>query len=159
LNRLDWVYAGSAAGALGAGGLGLWLWSRWHRNPEEAERRRREHVNRIGRIAEAEILEVVELEAAAPRKAGIVLFRRSVTAAPPQSIRRLILYGYTISGVRYETAQELFGIPSDVPLPELGEVASIKYDPARPGNSILVAESWSGLRQRGPGVAGPGKGR
>lgn len=153
------MYAGSAAGALGAGGLGLWLRSRLKQDPEEAERRRRERVNRIGRIAEAEILEVVELEAAAPRRRGLTLFRRSSAAAAPQSIRRLILYGYTISGVRYETAQELFGIPAHLPLPELGDLASIKYDPARPGNSILAAETWSGLRPRGPRAAGPGKGR
>ncbi len=26
-----------------------------------------------------------------------------------------------------------------------GQIASVKYDPANPGNSILVAEDWSGL--------------
>jgi hypothetical protein len=158
LNRLDWVYAGSAAGALGAGGLGYWLWARRRRDPDEAERRRREYVNRVGRIAAAEILEVVEREAGTPQRPSLAFFRRSLTAGAPQSIRRLILYGYTVSGVRYETAQELMGMPSDVPLPELGQIASVKYEPARPGNSILVAENWSGLKQRGPS-AEPGKGR
>jgi hypothetical protein len=158
LNRLDWVYAGSAACALGAGGLAFWL-RRRRRNPEEAERRRREYVNRVGRIAAAEILEIVELEREAPRRPVLAFLRHSLPAPGPQSVRRLILYGYTVSGVRYETAQELFGLPLEFPLPELGELVSVKYESARPGNSILVAENWSGLSGRGPEPPGPGKER
>jgi hypothetical protein len=159
LTRLEWVYAGSAAGALGAGGLALWLLARRRRDPEEAERRRREHVNRVGRIAQAEILEVVEREAEPPRQPRWTLLRSSAAATAPRSIRRLILYRYSISGVRYETAQELAGVFFDIPLPAQGHIVTVKYDPAHPGNSILVAEKWSGLRERGPGQAGPAKGR
>ncbi|MDE3135160.1 MAG: hypothetical protein KGL59_01180 [Acidobacteriota bacterium] len=159
LTRLEWVYAGSAAGALGAGGLAVWLWARRRRDPQEAERRRREYVSRVGRITQAEILEVVEHEAEPPRPSRQVLFHSSLAAATTRSVRRLILYRYTISGVRYETAQELTGILFDVPLPAQGRVVSVKYDPAHPGNSILVAENWSGLREQGPSAAGPGKRR
>ncbi len=153
------MYAGSAAGALGAGGLALWLRARRRRDPEEAERRRREYVNRVGRIAQAEILEVVEREAEPPRQPRWTFLHSSIAASTPRSIRRLILYRYSISGVRYETAQELTGVFFDIPLPAQGHVVTVKYDPARPGNSILVAEKWSGLRERGPSAAGPGKGR
>jgi hypothetical protein len=136
-----------------------WLWVRHRRDPEEAERRRREHVNRIGRITQAEIMEVIESEAEPPRPSHQLLFQPSVAAATHHPVRRLILYTYTVSGVRYETAQELTGIFFDVTLPAQGHVVSVKYDPAHPGNSILVAENWSGLREHGPSTAGPGKGR
>lgn len=142
---------------MGAGVLAWWLWAR-RRDPEEAERRRRQYVSRVGRIAAAEILEIAEQEREAPSRRGFALFRRSLPADPPQSTRWLILYGYTVSGVRYETAQELFGLPLEFPLPELGEMVSVKYESGRPGNSILVAENWSGLRRPGPKIAGPGKG-
>lgn len=159
LTRIEWVYAGSAAGALCAGGLALWLLAYRRRDPEEAERRRREYVNRVGRVAQAEILEVAEREAEPPRRPRWAIFRSSSAASAPGSIRRLILYRYTVSGVRYETAQELAGVFLDIPLPSQGHIVSVKYDPAHPGNSILVAENWSGLRERGPSGARPGKGR
>jgi hypothetical protein len=159
LTTLDWVYGGSVAGALGAGGLALWLRARRRRDPEEVERRRRGYVSRVGRIAQAEILEVAEREAEPLQRSRWALLGPSVAATAPRSARRLILYRYTISGVRYETAQELSGIFFDVPLPAQGHVVSVKYDPAHPGNSILVAENWSGLRERGPGATGTGKGR
>jgi hypothetical protein len=159
LTTLEWVYGGSAAGALGAGGLALWLRARLRRDPEEAERRRRDYVSRVGRIAQAEILEVAEREAEPPRRPRWALWRSSAKATAPRSASRLILYRYTISGVRYETAQELTGKFFDVPLPAQGHAVSVKYDPAHPGNSILVAENWSGLREHGPGATGPGKGR
>ena len=152
------MYAGLAAGAVGAGWLALWLWALRRRDPEEAERRRREYVNRVGRIAQAEILEVAESEAEPPRRRRWTLLHSSAAATTPRSFRRLILYRYTISGVRYETAQELTGTFLDIPLPAQGHVVTVKYDPAHPGNSILVAEKWSGLRERGPSAAGPGKG-
>jgi len=137
----------------------LWLLACRRRDPEEVERRRREHVNRIGRIAQAEILEVSDREDAPHRRPRWAIFRSSIAAFSPGSVRRIILYRYTVSGVRYETAQELTGVFLDIPLPSQGHTVSVKYDPAHPGNSILVAESWSGLRERGPSAARPGKGR
>ena len=62
-------------------------------------------------------------------------------------MRRLIRYSYSISGVTYETAQDVTGLEERLCLERLaaGQPASVKYDPANPSNSILVADDWSGI--------------
>jgi len=53
-----------------------------------------------------------------------------------------------ISGVTYETAQDITGLEQHVHFQRLaaGQPASVKYDPSNPTNSILIADDWSGLR-------------
>jgi hypothetical protein len=62
--------------------------------------------------------------------------------------RHLVSYSYLISGVTYQTAQDITGLESQIRLERLvaGQPASIKYDAANPSDSILVADDWSGLR-------------
>jgi hypothetical protein len=62
-------------------------------------------------------------------------------------MRRLIRYSYSISGVTYETAQDVTGLEERLCLERLaaGQPASVKYDPSNPSNSILVADDWSGI--------------
>jgi hypothetical protein len=62
--------------------------------------------------------------------------------------RHLVSYSYAISGVVYQTAQDITGLESQVRLDRLvpGQPASVKYDPSNPVDSILVADDWSGLR-------------
>ena len=62
--------------------------------------------------------------------------------------RRLVCYTYLISGVTYETAQDITGLEKRIHLQHLaaGQPASVKYDPSNPTNSILIADDWSGLR-------------
>jgi hypothetical protein len=62
--------------------------------------------------------------------------------------RHLVSYSYSISGVTYQTAQDITGLESQVRFERLvaGQPASVKYDPANPSDSILVADDWSGLR-------------
>ena len=51
-----------------------------------------------------------------------------------------------VSGVRYETAQEVNGFETRTCLQNLaGQVARVKYDPANPENSILIADNWPGV--------------
>lgn len=157
--RVDWLYAGSAAGALGVAALLLFLRNRWRRDPEEVERRRRQYVGRVGRIAHAEILEVVESEAEAPSKRPRSLFQFHAAVAASSSRRLLVIYRYAISGVTYETAQDLTGLDSGLMSSATGQSASVKYEPSNPSNSILAAENWSGLRQGGPGAATQRKGK
>lgn len=116
-------------------------------DPEEAERRRRLHLNQIGRIAEGAVVELVEHPAeppAAPRGRFGSKARPLTTARA----RHLVSYSYSISGVIYQTAQDITGLESQIRLERLvtGQPASIKYDPANPVDSILVADDWSGLR-------------
>jgi hypothetical protein len=63
-------------------------------------------------------------------------------------LRHIVSYSYSISGVTYQTGQDITGLESQVRLERLvaGQPASIKYDPSNPVDSILVADDWSGLR-------------
>ena len=116
-------------------------------NPEEAERKRRLHLNQIGRIAEGQIVELVEHppESKVARKG---LFGAGAHPLSDMRPRHLVSYSYMISGVTYHTAQDITGLESQVRLEQLvaGQPASIKYDASNPTDSILVADDWSGLR-------------
>jgi Protein of unknown function (DUF3592) len=116
-------------------------------NPVEAERKRRLHLNQIGRIAEGQVVELVEHPAEAPRaRKGI--FGPRTHALSDNRPRHLVSYSYAISGVTYHTAQDITGLESQIRFERLvaGQPASIKYDPSNPSDSILVADDWSGLR-------------
>jgi len=116
-------------------------------NPEDEERKRRLHLNQIGRIAEGQIVELVEHppESKAARKG---LFGAGARPLADMRPRHLVSYSYLISGVTYQTAQDITGLESQVRLERLvaGQPASIKYDASNPSDSILVADDWSGLR-------------
>ncbi len=141
-----------AAGALLAGAVALLLYRLYRRpqDPEEEERRRRFQLNQVGRIVEGLVVDIVETPGAAAPTDGSSFFSRRKAAALDGSasrMRRLVLYSYSISGVTYETAQDVTGLQERLRLERLaaGQPASIKYDPANPSNSILVADDWSGI--------------
>jgi hypothetical protein len=115
---------------------------------EEAERQRRAYLNRIGRIAEGQIVEVSDPSTARPPaeiRPQPPLVRPVATAR--LSVPRLLYYSYSISGVTYETAQDVSGLEEQAQLSRVvaGQHASVKYDPSNPSNSILLADDWSGL--------------
>lgn len=111
------------------------------------ERKRRLHLNQIGRIAEGQVVELVE-QAPQSQKAPKGLFGGGARPLPDMRPRHLVSYSYAISGVTYHTAQDITGLESQIRLERLvpGQPASIKYDPSNPVDSILVADDWSGLR-------------
>src|SRR5260370_33936161 len=60
----------------------------------------------------------------------------------------IIVYNYRIAGVTYECAQDVtalaeyvHGIRTKLPI-------QVRYAPHNPANSILVAETWGGVRVR-----------
>lgn len=116
-------------------------------NPEETERKRRLHLNQIGRIAEGQVVELVE-HAVEPNAGGKGIFAARVRPAAISGPRHFVSYSYAISGVTYHTAQDVTGLQSQVHFEKLvaGQPASVKYDPSNPSDSILVADDWSGLR-------------
>lgn len=105
---------------------------------DEVERQRRAYLNQIGRIVEGQITDLVEVaEDTAQRKGKNAGVRR-----------KLVCYSYSISGVSYETAQDITSLENRAGLERIitGLPASVKYDPSNPSNSILIADDWSGLR-------------
>ena len=121
------VLGGTAVLALGAGLL-------LHRNrktPEERERERRQRINLRGRITVGNILDVQEFN------------------SDQQGTVQVIIYNYDVSGVSYEASQDVTNLRQliDLHTCRLGLPASIKYDQHNPGDSIIVAEGWTGIRQ------------
>ena len=131
--------------------VALIFWFR--RKPQDSrdmERERRAYLNRVGRIVEGQILEIAEHapgETAAPGSKPSGLFQARPSAALSNGIQKLLHYTYSISGVTYETAQDITGLDLRAHLSRLaaGQTASVKYDPSNPSNSILLADDWSGL--------------
>jgi len=100
------------------------------KTPEQRETMRRQRINAQGRITDGTVLDVQEFDSATGNSV------------------RMIHYSYDVRGVQYECAQDV------TPLRQLlnpntcriGVATSVKYDPQSPGNSIVVAETWCGLR-------------
>lgn len=126
------VLAASTAGIAAVTGGVLW-WVLAHRkSAEEKERERREHLVLHGRIIDGSILDWSE--------------------QPNSSDLGTLHYRYLIAGVSYECAQDIAFLKDAVPvnISCLGTPASVRYDPKNPANSIILAETWSGLRYPAP---------
>src|SRR5258708_27020612 len=97
--------------------------------PKKAERKRRLHLNQIGRIAEGQIVELVE-HPPESKEARKGLFGSSARPMKDMRPRHLVSYSYMISGVTYHTAQDITGLESQVRLHRLwaGQPPSINYD-------------------------------
>jgi hypothetical protein len=111
-----------------AGGLAWYLFRRPRPTEEEIERARRDLLASSGRITDGSIAEAPAL-------------------SESRGDSQLIVYNYRIGGVTYEAAQDVTSlgvlvedIRTDLPV-------QVRYEPHNPANSIVVAESWSGLRQ------------
>ncbi|MCI0347895.1 MAG: hypothetical protein L0Z53_00580 [Acidobacteriales bacterium] len=127
--RLFYILIGGVACASLVAG---YLLSLRRKSPEQRERERRERINAIGRITDGIVLDFHEV----PAKGG--------QSSPVQ----LLVFNYDVAGVTYEASQDISHLRDYVDLQngKLGLHASIKYDPQNPGNSIVIAEGWSGLR-------------
>jgi hypothetical protein len=98
------------------------LMQRGH-SPEHRERVRRLLINERGRLTDGMVTDV----------------------GPAQ-----IHYAYSVAGVEYRTAQDVTHLPESLP-PDLDRLigpVTLKYLPRNPANSIVLCETWSGLRIR-----------
>jgi hypothetical protein len=141
------VALGMGAAAVVAIAMVAYAFFRPTEEPVNLERKRRLQLNQIGRIAEGQVVDLVENppdEPAPQRK----LFGSRTPPVVDNRPRHLVSYSYAISGVTYHTAQDITGLESQIKFERLvtGQPASIKYDPANPTDSIIVADDWSGLR-------------
>ena len=118
---------------LSAAILGYALLSRKEKKPaEQLERERRMALTLGGRILDGTVTDVQELEDSGTGRETI-----------------LLIYTYDVAGVTYEASQDITHLRQFVDLYScrLGLPASIKYDPHNPGDSIVISETWSGLRK------------
>jgi hypothetical protein len=115
---------------LATAGLLVYLLRRRRKTPEEIERERRTFISNIGRITDGTVVDVQEVDGTQPGQ--------------------FIIYQYDVAGVSYEASQEITYLRHYVNLHScrLGLPTSVKYDPHNPGNSIVVSESWLGLRRK-----------
>ena len=138
--HINWqIWALNAASLAVVGGAFLSKLLGRSPDPDEIERQRRAYLNQIGRIVEGQITDLVEVaEDKARRKSTKEVDGR----------RKMVCYSYSISGVSYETAQDITSLEGRAGMERIitGLPASIKYDPSNPSNSILIADDWSGLR-------------
>jgi hypothetical protein len=122
------IVAGLCFGAAATYGL-----LRRRESPDELERKRRDFLVLQGRIIDATVIDISDLT---PEESG-----------RPNGMQ-LILYKYEAAGVVYECSQDVTMLRHIVNIYDcrLGFPASVRYDPHNPGNSLIVAEGWSGLR-------------
>jgi hypothetical protein len=113
--------------------LGYALLSRKNKKSEEdIERERRRQLTSGGRIIDGNITDVLELE---DDKSG----RQMI----------LLVYTYDVAGVTYEASQDVTHLRQflDLYSCRLGLPTSVRYDSHNPGDSIVISETWSGLRK------------
>jgi hypothetical protein len=111
--------------------LAVGAWARRHRKtPEQIERERRFRISESGRITDGTVIDVSHLNLNGSGE------------------MQLLIYKYDVAGVSYEASQDITHLRHMVDLHScrIGLPASIKYDPTNPGNSIVVAENWTGIR-------------
>lgn len=127
-----------AAATLCLGGVAVYFALRKKPDPAEMERQRRQFLVQTGRIIDGTLLDITEL----------------VEDQTGQQMQ-LILYKYEIGGVIYESSQDVTALQDFVNIHDcrLGLPCSVRYDIHKPENSIVVAETWSGLRDMTKPVA------
>jgi hypothetical protein len=127
------IFITLAAAGICLGGLAAFALLRRRSSPDELERARRDMLIRQGRIIDGTVIDISDLNAE--------------ESGRPNGMK-LILYKYDIAGVVYECSQDVTMLAHLVNIYDcrLGFPASVRYDPHNPGNSLIVAETWSGLR-------------
>lgn len=105
--------------------IGVRAWRRSRISPDEKERRRRVALVAIGKMGDANLLDVHD---------------------------NLLVYSYAVRGVEYTASQDISRLRQFLPagLTSIAGPVVVKYDARNPANSIVVAEEWSGLRLANP---------
>ena len=115
-------------GTAAAAGVAWYFLKRPRPTPEEIERNRRDLLATTGRITDGSITDV------------------SRPKEDPSPTPQVIIYNYRIAGVSYECGQVVTALPEHVRGLRIALPIQVRYNPHNPADSIVVAESWSGLR-------------
>ncbi len=118
-------------GAMGLAAASYALLRRKVKNANQVERERRNWLNTVGRITDGTVIDVQEIAKDTNRPAT------------------MLIYQYDVAGVSYEASQDVTYLRQWINLHScrLGLPTSVKYDSRNPGNSLVIAEGWMGLRQ------------
>jgi hypothetical protein len=97
--------------------------------PEQLEKERRLRISAFGRITD-----------------GTVIDAQEVTTG--DDTRQMLIFHYDVAGVSYEASQDITHLRQyvDIHTCKVGLPSSVKYNPQNPGDSIVIAEDWTGLR-------------
>ena len=98
-------------------------------DPEEVERERRDYLAVAGRLVDGTITDAYW------------------NHDGPNSIPETLIYQYSIAGVTYECGQDVTSLLEHVRHVRIDLPVQVRFDPRNPGDSIVVAEGWSGLRE------------
>jgi hypothetical protein len=125
------------AGGVAVSVVAAWLIGRARRpKPEEIERRRREYLTKIGRLTDGYLTDARDAEG------------EDTSSATPD----VLFYSYQLGGVRYNCAQDVARLDESIRGYRIDQPVQIRYDVRNPGNSIIVSETWNGLRFAGTRV-------
>ncbi|HKD44962.1 MAG TPA: hypothetical protein VKD24_04840 [Candidatus Angelobacter sp.] len=130
MNETIRLYVFAALAGLGLLGAAAALSRLGRKTPQQLERERRLRISEIGRITDGTVIDVNEIQIGGSEEIQLLVFR------------------YDVAGVSYEASQDVTSLRHRVDLHSCrsGLMTSIKYDPSNPGNSIVIAEDWTGLR-------------
>jgi hypothetical protein len=119
-----------AVGSVGLAMAGYAMLRRKPKNADQLELERRTWLNTVGRITDGTVIDVQEITTALNRPAT------------------MLIYQYDVAGVSYEASQDVTYLRQWINLHScrLGVPTSVKYDSRNPGNSMVIAEGWVGLR-------------
>jgi hypothetical protein len=137
INTRAWEAAAGMVLIASATAGAIWWMRRKRPAPDEIERARRLQLAHSGRLVDGMLLDVCELETEDGRKLT------------------LLEYSYRIGGADYECSQDITTMLDVVDPAEVraGFPCSVRYQQSSPQNSIVIAEGWSGLRERLPDIA------
>jgi len=108
---------------------GYQAWKRRRVTPDERERLRRSLLAARGKLGDASLVDVRG---------------------------DLVFYSYAIRGVEYTASQDVSTLRQYLPAEDtLSGPVWVRYDPKNPANSIVLAESWTGLRAKSTGTTRP----
>ncbi len=141
------IIAAIVIGTASVAGVAAYVFTRRKPTAEEIERERRDVLARSGRITDGTIMDTMIMdtmvtEARMEYNASQVSMQGDDAIPTPQ----IIVYNYRIAGVTYECAQDVTGLADHVHGIRTDLPIQVRYSPRNPANSIVVAESWSGLR-------------
>ncbi len=134
LGKTGWEIAGGLTTVAAMAAFAAWMALRKRPTADELELARRQLLVQTGRLVDGMLLDVCSVEATDGRTLTMLLF------------------SYRIGGVDYECSQDitLMGSVVDAARVRAGFPCTVRYQSGNPQNSIVVAEGWSGLRERLP---------